>query len=234
MNASALVLLDATYRHVHRLSVVPQQSPAWVIQWLRCCLCGAMRLCLGPVYAHWRRVLSIDVVRIRPDVLLALIGTTRSDGGIHSPASLTPGAKPIGELCLGRILIQPWTGAHHFRLLIAAIIVIIFFTYLLRNGFSYLREEAYTYVRTWFVQTMMGCWHSSEVSLTCNTQWTQNHLPERLCSLNRAVVERSWSDWMTKIVHVYRITVRTNRTDVKLIWWQQRRSERNTFLKHSS
>lgn len=52
---------------------------------------------------------------------------------------------------------------------------------------------------TWFVQTIIGCWHSSEVSLTCSTQWTQNHLPERLCSFSKAVVDRSWSDWMTKI-----------------------------------
>ena len=55
----------------------------------------------------------------------------------------------------------------------------------------------------------MGCWHSSDVSLTWRTQWTQKNLPVRLCNLSRAVVDRSWSDWITKKFSIYFLIIFT-------------------------
>lgn len=53
------------------------------------------------------------------------------------------------------------------------------------------------YLRTWFVQTITGCWLFSMLSLTCRTQCTHSQSPERLCSLSSRIHDLSCSDCVT-------------------------------------
>lgn len=54
-----------------------------------------------------------------------------------------------------------------------------------------------TYLNTWFVQTITGCWLESWLSLTCRTTCTQIKSPSLRCICTNNMQERSCSDCVT-------------------------------------
>jgi hypothetical protein len=75
----------------------------------------------------------------------------------------------------------------------------VFYPHFAWKSNGIITKEKSAYLRTWFVQTMTGCWLFSMLSLTCRTQCTHNQSPDRRWSRNSKMHDRSCSDCVTEI-----------------------------------
>jgi len=64
----------------------------------------------------------------------------------------------------------------------------------MRHSTYFTHTHTHTYLRTWLVHTMTGCWELSLLSLTCSTACIQVHRWPFVWRRNKRIQERSCSD----------------------------------------